>query len=373
MGEVVSLQPRIAFPEAAKDYGLTEQVWRVLVESTFPSAKTAEGVLLAVAYCKARNLDIMKRPVSIVPMYNRSLKRDVETVWPGVNELQITASRTGFWAGMEPAVFGPKVTVELSGFVGPKNDRKEETVVVTYPEWCEVTVYRLVGGVRCPFTERVYWTETYSRAGYKSVLPTDMWVKRPKGQLAKCAKAASLRAAFPEECGYSAEEMAGKVIEADEADLPRRSKRGAQGGTIVDINPKTGEMIDDEPEREPDLSQVSDDVKAKVAKLVRRAVPNGAWQAAQSYAAENFKDNDLAYARSVLKREEKFQTITPMVRTNVEQLIQRAGTAGNWNAARGYLSKLKDDGKLTELEYEFTVSEVDLAERAATLPMKESA
>jgi hypothetical protein len=31
----------------------------------------------------------------------------------------------------------------------------------------------------------------------------------------KCAKAATLRAAFPEEADYTAEEMEGKVIEAD--------------------------------------------------------------------------------------------------------------------------------------------------------------
>ena len=55
---------------------------------------------------------------------------------------------------------------------------------------------------------------TVSRAGgARSEVPTDMWVKRPHGQLLKCAKAASLRAAFPEEADYTAEEMEGKVIE----------------------------------------------------------------------------------------------------------------------------------------------------------------
>ena len=41
-----------------------------------------------------------------------------------------------------------------------------------------------------------------------------MWQQRPYGQLGKCAEAAALRKAFPEEIGndYTAEEMEGKVI-----------------------------------------------------------------------------------------------------------------------------------------------------------------
>ena len=76
MGEVISLQPRIAYPVEAKSYGVNEQTWRVLVESTFPSAKSAEGILLAVAYCQARKLDILQfgrpfRKSGLPPMTTR--------------------------------------------------------------------------------------------------------------------------------------------------------------------------------------------------------------------------------------------------------------------------------------------------------------
>src|SRR5271165_2187148 len=40
-----------------------------------------------------------------------------------------------------------------------------------------------------------------------------MWAKRPRGQFLKVAKAFSLRAAFPEDADYTAEEMEGRVIE----------------------------------------------------------------------------------------------------------------------------------------------------------------
>ncbi|MCK7472162.1 MAG: hypothetical protein MZU95_16445 [Desulfomicrobium escambiense] len=82
-----------------------------------------------------------------------------------------------------------------------------------------MTVYRLIGRVRCPFTETVFWEETYARLGGGDV-PTAMWVKRPRGQLLKRAKAASLRAAFPEEASYTAEEMAGRSLEAELVTAP---------------------------------------------------------------------------------------------------------------------------------------------------------
>ena len=91
---------RLPAPAAAlTELGLDVGTWKVLTESIFPSAKTPEGVLLAVRYCQARKLDIMRRPVHVVPMWSKALGREVETVWPGIAEVQTTAARTGQWAG----------------------------------------------------------------------------------------------------------------------------------------------------------------------------------------------------------------------------------------------------------------------------------
>jgi phage recombination protein Bet len=194
---------------------VSEQSWKVLTEVTFPSAKTPEAILMALDYCRTRKLDIFKKPVHVVPMWNAALDRSVETVWPSIMEIQTTASRTGLWAGMDRPVWGPDKTQTFSGrYKDDDGQWQESTVQVTFPEWVAVTVYRLVNGRRCAFTEEVYWLEAYSTAGGKySQVPTAMWIKRPKGQLAKCGKAASLRTAFPEECGYAAEEMAGKSLD----------------------------------------------------------------------------------------------------------------------------------------------------------------
>lgn len=80
---------------ALSELGLDLNTWQVLCDSIFPSAKTPEGILLAVRYCQARGLDVLKRPVHVVPMWSKALGREVETIWPGINEVQITAARTG--------------------------------------------------------------------------------------------------------------------------------------------------------------------------------------------------------------------------------------------------------------------------------------
>jgi phage recombination protein Bet len=184
--------------------------WRVLCEAIFPAAKSAEAILLAIAYCRARGFDILKRPVHIVPMWNAELRKEVETVWAGINSIQVEAARTGAWAGMDPPVFGPDIT---RTFRASKEGGNARTATVTFPLWCEQTVWRLVQGARCAFTERVYWVEAYGR-WRNSEVPNDMWGKRPHGQLHKCAKAAVLRTAFPEAADYSAEEMEGREIAA---------------------------------------------------------------------------------------------------------------------------------------------------------------
>lgn len=237
---------RPQFPvRAEREFGIGPAEWRVLVDAIFPTAKTIEGVVTALAYCRARNLDIMKRPVHVVPMWNSKLGREVETVWPGISELRTTATRTNLYAGKDETQFGPEVLREFSGEVRGKG----MLVKVTFPAWAQVTVYRLVGGQRCAFVgPKVFWLESYARRG-KSEVPNDMWEKRPFGQLDKCAEAAALRTAFPEEIGneLTAEEMQGR-----ETDItPTPVEITAPSPPPAEEQPVEGEVVDDEPAPTP--------------------------------------------------------------------------------------------------------------------------
>ena len=100
---------------ALDELGLDANTWRVLSDSIFPSARTADGIALAVRYCQARGLDVLKRPVHVVPMWSKAQGREIETVWPGINEVQVTASRTGQYAGIDPPRFGPDITRTFAG------------------------------------------------------------------------------------------------------------------------------------------------------------------------------------------------------------------------------------------------------------------
>ncbi len=202
----VFAEPRIAYhPLVEERFGIDKAGWRALIDAVWPAAKTADAVVLALSYCKARNLDPFKRPVHIVPVWSSEQKRMVESVWPGIGELRTTAFRTGLYAGREATEFGPIKNETLGG------------VQIEFPEWARVTVYRLGrNGERMPFPgPRVYWLEIYATANRDTAAPNTMWRRRPAGQIDKCAESAALRAAFPEEIGndYTADEMEGQTID----------------------------------------------------------------------------------------------------------------------------------------------------------------
>lgn len=217
--------PRLPYPAAAaRAAGIDEGRWKALTDAIFPAARTVDGVMLAIAYAKARNLDIFKRVVHVVPMWNSTLGQEVDTVWPGIGELRTTASRTTAWAGNDECVFGLPQT---KGFEAkreraargnqPATAVREACDAFTWPEWAQITVYKMVQGVRCAFVgPKVRFTETFS--GVKGLrVPNDRWQQAPYQMLEKCAEAAALRRAFPEELGdqWTAEEMEGKVVSDD--------------------------------------------------------------------------------------------------------------------------------------------------------------
>ncbi len=177
-------------PSLEKTYNIDPLGWRALVEAIFPLATCAESVLLALSYCKARGLDVFKRPVHIVAIWDKNAGRMVDSVWPGIGELRTTAFRTGQYAGRDATACGPDVTMDLGG------------TEMTFPEWMQVTVRRRLGDQIASFAgPRVYWLETYATAKKDTDVPNEMWRNRPRGQLDKCAEAAALRMAFPEEVG----------------------------------------------------------------------------------------------------------------------------------------------------------------------------
>lgn len=180
------------------------ELLNVLSSSLYPGANH-DSIRMVLGYCKAAGLDPMQKPVHIVPMWDGKAGQMRDVVMPGVGLYRTQASRSQQMAGISEPEFGPLLTEDIGG------------QRVTYPEWCRVTVKRLLPtGAVAEFTAVEYWLENYAIKGgkEKSIAPNAMWSKRPRGQLAKCAEAQALRKAFPEVGATpTAEEMEGKAID----------------------------------------------------------------------------------------------------------------------------------------------------------------
>lgn len=181
-----------------KRFGIDKSQWIVLCEIIFPDARSERAIEMALAYCRVRGLDVFKRPVHIVQVYDGAANRMIDAIWPGIAELRTMAMRTGQFAGFGQTEFGDAI------------EKRIGEGMFRFPEWARCTVYRLLAGRHVAFAgPKVFWEETYGRDGVDQISPSAHWRRRPRGQLEKCAEAAALRRAFPEELGseYAAEEV----------------------------------------------------------------------------------------------------------------------------------------------------------------------
>lgn len=205
-GQHASAEDSLPAPVARRN--IDEATWRTLKNSIYPGASN-DSILMAVDYCRARKLDVLKKPCHIVPMNVKDAKtgtygwRDV--ILPGVYEYRITAHRTGLYIGRSNFEYGP--TIEHLG--------------AKVPEWCEVSVYRLFkadSNERMEFRVRVYFTEVCNTKKDKQtgeIALNERWNRAPVQMMTKCTEAAALREAFPDEIGGEStlEEMEGRIVE----------------------------------------------------------------------------------------------------------------------------------------------------------------
>lgn len=190
-------------PEQVRARGINEAQWRTLKNNLYPGARS-NSVLMVIDYCAARGLDPMKKPCHIVPMKVKDAQTGIEewrdVVMPGIYEIRTTAHRTGEYLGSAAPVYG-----------GPQTFGGVEA-----PAWCDFTVYRWnpKAGIRAEFTVRTRFDEVC--ATKSDGLANGRWTKAPFQMLTKCAEAAALRAAFPDELGgeHTVEEMEDRMIGA---------------------------------------------------------------------------------------------------------------------------------------------------------------
>jgi len=190
-------------------------LFKTLKNVVYPGSSD-ESVHLVNSYCKARKLDPLLKLLHIVPMpvyENGEMSGYKDTIMPGIGLYRVNATRTGRYIGISDTEFGPNIKERLGN--------GKYSIEVEYPEWARVSVFKMVGEIKCEFSSgKVYWKEEYASTKYGK--PNSMWAKRVRGQIAKCAEAQALRRAFPEENGmHTAEEMEGKSFSGE----PRERKQ----------------------------------------------------------------------------------------------------------------------------------------------------
>lgn len=248
MSNITSIKQQAADNFAAQfpilvQRGIDEPTWNALCNTIYPGANP-DSVVMAIDYCKARGLDILLKPVHLVPMQVTDA-RSKEKVWrdvpmPGIGMYRIQADRSGNYAGADEPVFGPDVTEE---FQDPYNQSAK--IKVTYPQWCKYTVYKMVNGQRVAFHALERWKENYATQSGKTECPNAMWRKRPYAQLAKCTEAQALRKAWPEIGSEpTAEEMEGKEIIINEipGNQPQQTSQ-AKSRTLDAIRSQSTESV----------------------------------------------------------------------------------------------------------------------------------
>jgi phage recombination protein Bet len=181
-----------------------KELMDVLRNSLYVGAKDS-SIKMVMGYCAAAGLDVMQKPVHLVPMWDSKAGEMRDVVMPGIGLYRTQAARSGEYAGVTEPEYGDDIEENIGG------------VKITYPAWCKVTVKRLLpNGTIAEFSATERWKENYAVKGGKdkSIAPNTMWIKRPYGQIAKCAEAQALRKAFPEFGSQPTnDEMEGKALD----------------------------------------------------------------------------------------------------------------------------------------------------------------
>jgi len=175
MGEIVNF-------DSSKGLLTSEQIAILKQSGVIPFDAPAEQVLLFAAICKERGLSAFSKEIYLVGYSDRQSGGKKFTPIVGIGGFRKLAGVTGQFAGCDDAKFD--LMADGSYKTASQYTGTEK------PNTCTITVYRLLGGMRCPFTATVKFSE-FSTGMQK-------WVTMPFQMIAKVAEAHALRKGFPE-------------------------------------------------------------------------------------------------------------------------------------------------------------------------------
>ena len=208
-------------------YPLTDEEKELIYETRVDPTAPSGAIKTFFHQIQRTGLDPLNNQIHLVCT---SKDKNLWSVMIGIDGSRLIANRTGAYAGSDKAVH----TYDENG-----------NLTVS-----EVTVRKIVQGMKCSFTSEAYWAEYFpgERKGF-------MWNKMPHVMLPKTAEAQALRKAFPQELSglYTAEELdQARPAEAsggsDTPDVPERPEKPqpeleegvAYAGTVFTFKPREG-------------------------------------------------------------------------------------------------------------------------------------
>lgn len=143
---------------------------------------------LFLATAQRRGLDPFAKQIYAVVRRRKNARtqewENYMVMQTGIDGYRLIAARGQNYAGQDETEYGPMIPDAgvKGGF---------------HPEWASTTGYKIVKGLRVPFTAKVWWDERVQTTSDGK--PNSMWASQPRSQLAKCSESAMLRKGWPEE------------------------------------------------------------------------------------------------------------------------------------------------------------------------------
>lgn len=174
-----------------------------LIKKTVAKGTTDLELELFLHACKRTGLDPLMKQIYAIKRRNNKTGQEDMSIQTGIDGYRLIADRTGHYAGSDE----PQYMIAEDG----------------WPDVATVTVYKMIGGQRCPFGASARWKEYCQES-------SPMWKKMPFLMLGKCAEALALRKAFPAELSgvYTHEEMMQADSEPTRAEVVITNKQTAQ-------------------------------------------------------------------------------------------------------------------------------------------------
>lgn len=142
-----------------------------MIKSHWPDANEVE-IQWFLEECKSRDLSPFRGEIGMIGRFDKEAGRKVHRTQMQIPGTRVLAERTGVYAGQDAVEFDLNAQGK--------------------PIEAKVTVYRMVGGRRCPFVGNARWDE-FCPSGNADF----MWKSKPFLMLGKCAEAQALAKAFP--------------------------------------------------------------------------------------------------------------------------------------------------------------------------------